>query len=193
MDRMLTPDDFVEQCIAGLRNDFGLDGIAALTRLALVSQRNDPGAWGGAELIHCSDDLMIVDLTLPAYATSAIHEHCTWAVVGILQGCEMDELLMEHDGSLKWASRHELRAGDILVLPPDSIHFISNPLTEPSRGIHVYGKNLASTDRRMWDPETCTPCAMEFALFEQWERTLTARSAAAGFIVPPAFGSNAER
>jgi len=141
-------------------------------------------------VVHCSDDLMIIDLSLRPFAASAIHEHCTWAVIGISEGCEVDDLLMERDGGLKWMSRHELQSGHILVLQSDCIHFISNPSAVPSRGIHVYGKNLGSTDRRMWDPETCTPRAMDFAVFEQWEHTLTARSAAAGFIVAPAFGSN---
>ena len=187
---MLSPDDFVARCIDCLKNEGGSNGIAALTRLALVSQRKDPGAWGKKEVVHCADDLMIVDLTLPPFATSAIHEHRTWAVIGISEGCEMDDLLMEQDDGLKWTSRHELRSGDILVLQPDCIHFIGNPSAVPSRGIHVYGKNLASTGRRMWDPETCTPRIMDFAVFEQWEHTLTAKSAAAGRIVAPAFGAN---
>lgn len=190
MDRMLSPDEFVECCIECLENDGGSGGIAALTRLALRSQREEPAAWGRTEVVHCSDDLMIVDLTLPPFATSAIHEHRTWAVIGISEGREVDDILMERDGGLRWTSRHELRSGDILVLQPDCIHFIGNPLAVPSRGIHVYGRNLGSTDRRMWDPETCMPRTMDFAIFEQWEHTLTARSAAAGFIVAPALGTD---
>jgi predicted metal-dependent enzyme (double-stranded beta helix superfamily) len=183
---MLDPAQFTAQCLECLSSGGSPARIAQLTRLALVSQREQPDRWGTRELIHCSDDLFIVDLTLPPYGTSAIHDHGTWAVIGISQGCEVDQLVTEHEGRLAWASRHELRADDVLVLDASCIHFIANPSAQPARGIHVYGKNLMLAERRMWDPQTCQPSAMDFEQFERWERFLTGRSAAAGSVVAPA-------
>jgi predicted metal-dependent enzyme (double-stranded beta helix superfamily) len=182
---MLDPEQFVARCLQCLSAGGDAQDIARLLPQALVSQREEPGKWNTSELLHCSDDLLIVNLTLPPFATSAIHDHRTWAVIGISQGCEIDELFVERAVGLAHASSHELRSGDVLVLDPDCIHFIANPTAQPSRGIHVYGKNLALTNRRMWDPQTCTPRPMDFKLFEQWEQALTGASTAAGAIVPP--------
>jgi len=180
------PDAFVARCIACVEAGGGAEDIARLTRLALVAQREQPEAWGHREVLHAADDLMIVDLTLPPFATSAIHEHGTWAVVGISHGCEIDELLQERDGALESVSRQVLRAGDTLVLAADCIHFIANPDAQPARGIHVYGRNLGLVSRRMWHPSTVAPQPLDFPLFEQWENALTAASARAGAIVAPA-------
>jgi hypothetical protein len=114
------------------------------------------------------------------------HEHKTWAVIGISEGCEVDELFEERHGRLARTTRHELRQDDVLVLPPDCIHFIADPMPSAARGIHVYGRNVAMTDRRMWHPETATPQAMDFAVFEEWERMLTRRSKVNGLIAAPA-------
>lgn len=184
---MLDPDTFIQRCIDARAAGEGPSGIAALVREALASQREHPAAWGRKELLHAADDLMIVDLTLPPFATSAIHEHLTWAVIGISEGCEVDELLVENGDGLARTSRHELHAGDVLVLPPDCIHFIGNPAATPARGLHVYGRHLGLTERRMWDPVTAQPRRMDFAVFEQWEHQLTARSAAEGRLVAPAW------
>ena len=183
---MPDPDRFIRRCTECLAEGGGADDIASLLRQALVSQREQPEAWGRRELLHAADDLMIVDLVLPPFATSAIHEHGTWAVVGVSEGCEVDELFTERRGALVPASRHDVHAGDVLVLPPDCIHFIGNPGARPARGLHVYGRHLGLTDRRMWDPQTGAPRPMDFALFEQWEHALTARSEAAGRLVAPA-------
>jgi len=185
-ERSLGSDAFVARCIECIANGGGAQEIAQLVRFALVSQRDEPDTWGRQELLHAADDLLIVDLVLPPFATSAIHEHGTWAVVGISQGCEVDELFVERAGTLQRRARHELRSGDTLVLEPDGIHFIGNPSAQPARGIHVYGRHLGKVERRMWDPRTAEPRAMDFAQFEQWERELTRVSAQAGTIVPPA-------
>ena len=186
-ERSLSPDAFVARCVECIATGGAAPEIARLVRLALVSQRDEPGAWGRVELLHAADDLLIVDLVLPPFATSAVHEHGTWAVVGISQGCEVDELFVERAGALERSARHELRSGDTLVLEPDGIHYIGNPSPQPARGIHVYGRHLGKVERRMWDPLTAAPRAMDFALFERWEKELTRVSASAGAIVPPAF------
>jgi predicted metal-dependent enzyme (double-stranded beta helix superfamily) len=190
IDREMTPNEFITRCTECLAHSGSAVDIALVTRQALVSQRERSDLWGKVELLHCSDDLMIVDLTLPPFATSAIHDHQTWAVVGVSEGCEIDELFEEHSARLRWSARHQLRAGDVLELGSDCIHFIANPLATVTRGIHVYGRDLRLTQRRMWHPETGAPKAMDFAVFEEWERMLTARSAVNGAIVAPTANSS---
>lgn len=183
--QMLAPDDFTARCLACVSQGGAADAVAALLPLALDSQRQQPGLWGRAEVLHASDDLMIVDLTLPAFGTSAIHDHSTWAVIGISSGCEIDEFFAEQGSGLVRTGRREIHAGEAVVLDPGCIHFIGNPAAEAARGIHVYGKHLGRVERRMWDPQTCEAQRMDVAVFEQWEKGLTARSTAAGGIVGP--------
>jgi predicted metal-dependent enzyme (double-stranded beta helix superfamily) len=59
------------------------------------------------------------------------------------------------------------------VLDAATIHAISNPLPTPARGIHVYGKDLVVTKRRMWHPHTGAEMAMHLPTFERWEHELT--------------------
>ena len=139
----MTPNEFANRCIRCLADGGHAVDIVRLTRQASIWQRENRDVWGKNELLHCSDDLMIVDLTLPPFATSPVHEHKTWAVIGISEGCEIDELFEERGARLGWSARHELRAGDVLELGPDCIHFIGNPSATARRGIHVYGRNLA--------------------------------------------------
>lgn len=183
---MDAPSQFIKRCLECVADGGNPTEIAKLTREALVAQRANAGAWGKAEVLHCSADLLVVDLTLPPFATSAIHEHNTWAVIGVSEGCEVDEILEERAGRLAWTVRHELRPDGILVLSADCIHFIGNPLPTVTRGIHVYGRNLAMTQRRMWHSETGTPQAMDLKLFEAWEKILSSRSAANSCVVAPA-------
>jgi predicted metal-dependent enzyme (double-stranded beta helix superfamily) len=185
-ERGLGPDAFVARCVECVAAGGGAEEITRLVRRALVSQREQPEAWGRQEILFAAADLLIVDLVLPPFGTSAIHEHGTWAVIGISQGCEVDELFTERAGMLERGGRHELRADDTLVLAPDCIHFIANPSAQPARGIHVYGRHLGQVERRMWDPRTAEPRPMDFAVFEQWQEMLSARTASAGAIVAPA-------
>ena len=175
---MLTPASFIEQCRACLANRGGPDEIAALTKQALVAQRRHPSQWAVDDLMHRADDLMIVNLTLPPFTLSAIHDHGTWAVVGIAEGCEVEHLYEQHGRALVKSAELEVRAGETLVLGAATIHAVSNPLPTPARGIHVYGKDLIVTQRRMWHPDTGAEMAMHLPTFEQWERELTAANQA---------------
>lgn len=182
---MLDPAQFVAGCMSCLARGGTPEDIEGLVRQAIASQQARPGAWGRAELLHRADNLFIVNLTLPAFATSALHDHGTWAVIGISEGCEVDELLVDEGSGLRHCGRHELRAGDTLVMQPSTVHYIANPLAQPARGIHVYGRDMVGAPRRMWDPDTGIAQPLEFTAFEAWERRLTARSAAAAVTVSP--------
>ena len=48
-----------------------------------------------------------------------------------------------------------LNKGDIVVLDPEAIHAISNPLPTNSSAIHVYGGDLVERpERSLWNPDT---------------------------------------
>ena len=72
-----------------------------------------------------------------------------------------------------------LNAGDAAVLAPDAIHKIRNPHATPCLGLQVYGADLLSTERQMWNPHTGEELAMQPAQFDAWCDELTAAAAAA--------------
>ena len=176
--RMLTPSDFVAACRACAARGEGPDAIAAVMREALQSQSRDPGAWRTDELLFRDADLLVVNLTLPPDAQSAIHDHGTWAVVGVSTGREAERFYVEGPSGLEATGEVVLAPGEPLVLAPNTIHAIANPDATGARGLHVYGKDLVTAARRMWDPSTGKATAFEFSTFNAWEQALTAQAPA---------------
>lgn len=105
----------------------------------------------------------IVCVVFPPGATTPVHDHLTWGLVGVVQGLEMEtRFARTDDGSRPEFARLEPletvknTVGAIShVVPPDrEIHRIHNPTDEPSCSIHVYGENLENLARHVYDLET---------------------------------------
>jgi predicted metal-dependent enzyme (double-stranded beta helix superfamily) len=175
---MITPAQFIEKCKSAVESAASTGEIAALVEEALASQVSDPAAWDVDELMYRADNLLIVNLTLPPHATSPVHDHGTWAVIGIAQGCEIEHFYEERAGRLIKTGEAEVTAGHAICLGADTIHAISNPMATPARGIHVYGRDLVVAPRHMWRPETGERMPFDMKTFEEWEKELTARSSA---------------
>jgi predicted metal-dependent enzyme (double-stranded beta helix superfamily) len=182
---MITPGEFVSQCMSCIEAGGSAQDIAALMLPALASQAAQPDLWGKQELLHRSDRLFIVDLTLPPFGTSAAHDHSTWAVIGISSGCEIDYFYERSAQGLTYVREQAIHAGEACVLHEDTIHAIANAGGEPARGLHVYGRDLSTAPRSMWDPHTARESRLAMDQFVAWEKQLTERSKAAGRPLPP--------
>ena len=97
----MTPHEFIAECQASVASGGGALAVAALVRAALSSQRDDPSWQGLEEFLYRSEDLLIVNLTLPPYAATPEHNHGMWAVVGISLGREVDRFFACENGSEK--------------------------------------------------------------------------------------------
>lgn len=93
--------------------------------------------------------------------TTPIHDHLTWAMVGLCDGEERESIYRRtDDGSnsklakLELASEHVNTKGHITVLGHAGIHRIDNPSPAPSRSIHVYGLDIGNAERHSYDPVT---------------------------------------
>ena len=179
------PEEFIESCRRCVAQGGGAEEIARLVRPALASQRERPGLWGAEELLYRSDDLLVVDLTMLPFATSAIHDHQTWAVVGVSEGREVEYFYERTGQALARCGEATIHPGEAIVLSADTIHAIANPLATPTRGLHVYGRDLVTAQRRMWDPRSGIEMPFEMKTFEAWEQELREASAAAGRVIPP--------
>lgn len=86
-----------------------------------------------------------------------IHDHTVWGMVGVLRGAEHCEEFHRDTstGRLVAGHDHALPAGAIDLVSPriGDIHRVSNALPDrPSVSIHVYGANIGTVRRHVFDP-----------------------------------------
>jgi 3-mercaptopropionate dioxygenase len=93
--------------------------------------------------------------------TTPIHDHLTWAMVGLYDGEERESLYRRTDdhsnpklAKLELASEQINKKGHITVLGEAGIHKIDNVSRLPSRSIHVYGIDIGNAERHSYDPVT---------------------------------------
>lgn len=103
--------------------------------------------------------LLTCQLHLPA-----IQNHAFFVNVAPIVGAERAIIFEEaSDGSLTQSQDYIVQPGDILVLPPGTIHCIKNNTFLDARTIQVHGGNLYSknvnasmTNRSLWEWDTYT-------------------------------------
>lgn len=93
--------------------------------------------------------------------TTPIHDHLTWAVVGVYEGEEREAIYRrKDDGSdpgraeLEQVSARKNPKGHVTVLSHKGIHRIDNVSSEPSLSIHVYGLDIGTAERHAYNPVT---------------------------------------
>ena len=93
--------------------------------------------------------------------TTPIHDHLTWAVVGVYEGEERESIYRRtDDGSdpgraeLEQVSARINGKGHVTVLSHAGIHRIDNVSARPSWSIHVYGRDIGNLERHSYDPIT---------------------------------------
>ncbi len=93
-----------------------------------------------------------------------VRDHGTWGVIGVLQNREretkylrVDDRSREGYAELQAAGTRVLGPGDITeVLPPDDIHRAGNASQAVAISVHVYGADIGSRTRRVFDLERRT-------------------------------------
>jgi 3-mercaptopropionate dioxygenase len=86
---------------------------------------------------------------------TAVHDHVTWCVAGVLQGAEYEEQFeLGTDGWLTLTGTARLSAGQVAgFAPPGDIHRVRNTGSEATISVHVYGtdiRRLGSSVRRVY-------------------------------------------
>jgi predicted metal-dependent enzyme (double-stranded beta helix superfamily) len=171
---MFTPEAFVAACRDCVNNGGSASEIELLVREALRDQAHEPPLWEGEELMHRSPNLTIINLTLPGLGKTAVHDHGMWAVIGISGGCEVERFYASGADGLVQIGRIEVHDGQTVCLASDVIHDIENPNIQAARGLHVYGGDLTTVARRMWNPQDQAELAFHFPTFERWAEELSA-------------------
>lgn len=97
--------------------------------------------------------------------TTPIHDHLTWAMVGVCLGEERESIYRRiDDGSdpkrarLELASERINKKGHVTVLGNAGIHRIDNVSLAPSLSVHMYGLDIGTFERHSYDPITGEIC-----------------------------------
>lgn len=126
-----------------------------------AAQRNGDAEGYRSHPLHTEPDgsFSIVALVWRPGQVTAIHDHVTWCVFGVIQGIEHEELfrLDEERGCLVEAGASTNQAGDVSgFAPPGDIHRVRNIGDETAISIHIYGTDVSrigSSVRRYYDQE----------------------------------------
>lgn len=90
-----------------------------------------------------------------------VHGHETWGVVGIYSGSEREfryakPTTAESDRPLTPAGEQLFERGQVTVCctTDDDVHSVAAVGDVPTVGIHVYGADIGTIERRLYDPAT---------------------------------------
>ena len=147
----------LQQFIANCRAAPGVQAVAAVMREAVKDPdaiREALATVAGERVLYQTTLLTVLNVVIPPGFRSPPHDHSIWAVVGIYDGQEDSVFYRNLGDHLAESERHEVRAPGVLVLGGTTIHAITNPLAQHTRGLHVYGGHLDTAPRSLWDPDT---------------------------------------
>jgi predicted metal-dependent enzyme (double-stranded beta helix superfamily) len=120
------------------------------------------GGIGQYALYRAQDgSLCLFSLVVPAGASTPVHDHLAWGVVGVYRG-QQDETVYRRldDGrdpehaDLEVAARRTLNRGECytLVPPANDIHFVRTVSDVASVSIHLLANDTACIWRHSYDP-----------------------------------------
>jgi predicted metal-dependent enzyme (double-stranded beta helix superfamily) len=107
--------------------------------------------------------LCLFSLVVPVGASTPVHDHLAWGLVGIYRGRQDETVYRRLDDGrdaararLEVAKRQELGAGEFYALlpPADDIHYVKTISDAPSISIHLLANDTACVWRHRFDPET---------------------------------------
>lgn len=118
-----------------------------------------PGASIGEMIIHSSDELTILYGKVPPKFQSAVHNHTIFACICCLIGHEQNTIYTLNNGSMDVPPNVEkqftVQPGQVIELPADVIHSISNPDDSVAHLLHIYGGDFKAVmnERTLWSSE----------------------------------------
>ena len=122
------------------------------------------GGIGQYALYRAADrSLCLFSLVVPVGASTPVHDHLAWGLVGIYRGRQDETVYRRLDDGrdpararLDVAKRQELGAGECysLLPPTDDIHYVKTISEAPSISIHLLANDTACVWRHKFEPAT---------------------------------------
>jgi predicted metal-dependent enzyme (double-stranded beta helix superfamily) len=152
-------DRFVADCIVANRETAAQAAVLEVLRRVVQTPRALIAALGkpteaGIKVLHRSSTLTIFSATWTPQMNLMPHNHLMWANIGIYVGREDNILWRRTPETIDALGAKALFERDVVALPADTIHSVTNPLPRFTGGIHIYGGDFFNTARSQWNPET---------------------------------------
>jgi predicted metal-dependent enzyme (double-stranded beta helix superfamily) len=116
------------------------------------------GGIGQWLLFRAGDaSLSLFSLVVPPGASTPVHDHLAWGLVGLYRGSQEEEIYaLRDDAELALAQTRTLARGDFYVLipPRDDIHRVRTTSAETSVSIHLLTNDTGCVWRHAYDPAT---------------------------------------
>jgi predicted metal-dependent enzyme (double-stranded beta helix superfamily) len=160
----------VREVVEKLRRDIG----AVESALEYVS-----GTGGNAgQVFYRSPEMTMLKVCFPNGRRTPPHDHGTWATILLLSGAEKNTLYRAESGKLRRASEVTLEPGSILPMRAETVHVAECLGDRPAVGLHVYGGDIFTLPRRMWNPETLEEHELDWTLYERFAQVASRAGAA---------------
>ena len=158
------------EVLEGLRGEIG----AIERALDYVS-----GTGGNAgQVFYRSPEMTMLKVCFPNGRRTPPHDHGTWAAILLLSGGEKNTLYRSDNGKLRKASEMTLEPGSILPMRAETVHVAECLGDRPAIGLHVYGGDILTLPRRMWNPETLEEHKLDWTLYERLAQVASKASGA---------------
>jgi predicted metal-dependent enzyme (double-stranded beta helix superfamily) len=156
---MFVLEEFIANCRAALTEHSPQAAIKeivaqAMARPGEVERALGTPTWAELVPLHRSDDLTILNVIWAPGMSLYPHDHRMWAVIGIYGGREENGFYRRTPRGLVKAGGRQLDVTDTLGLGKSVIHAVTNPLSQFTGAIHVYGGDFFAVPRSEFDPVT---------------------------------------
>ena len=148
--------ELIDGCREAAEGDTPTRDVAELVA-AFVHQPHLPrhlraGDRSTYEALYRGEDILVLHGVVPPTPEPvAPHDHRMWAVIGVYQGLEHNELFVRAEGGgLDSVDRFTVGAGDVRTLDPSTIHSVQARGDRYLGAIHVYGGDLFGTPCSTW-------------------------------------------
>jgi predicted metal-dependent enzyme (double-stranded beta helix superfamily) len=112
--------------------------------------------------------LCLFSLVVPPNASTPVHDHLAWGIVGVYRGVQDETVYRRLDdgrdpgrADLEIAKQNILEPGDVypLIPPTDDIHYVKTISETSSISIHLLANDTACVWRHKFDPSAGTVSA----------------------------------
>lgn len=156
-------EKFIADCQQAIKSDHAKSAISKLLAEAVsepdqIYQEVGQPSSAKIQRLHVSSDLTIINVVWAPKMTLLPHNHNMWAVIGVYAGRE-DNIFwrrLEGDpkGQIKAAGAKSIGPGEVQALGEKLIHSVTNPTSDFTAAIHIYGGDFFAQKRSEWDPQS---------------------------------------
>lgn len=111
------------------------------------------GATIGEMIVYADAELTLLFARMPPRFQSGIHDHTVFACIAQLEGSEVNTVYRANGDGLDVVERFTVNPGEVVSLPADVIHGITNPSETGGCALHLYGGDFRaiSGERSLYD------------------------------------------